>query len=53
VLEAFRLRNPSAIQEAYFSLISSGGRLQTVRALGGKLYFTFQDPDGNLLMVSA
>jgi RNA polymerase sigma-70 factor (ECF subfamily) len=51
VLEAFRCRQPSAIQEAYFSLIASGARLQGIRALGGKVYFTFQDPDGNVIMV--
>ncbi|QYR20263.1 hypothetical protein KZ483_20875 [Paenibacillus sp. sptzw28] len=51
VLEAFRRRQPSAIQEAYLSLISSGTRLQGIRALGGKVYFTFQDPDGNVIMV--
>lgn len=51
VLEAFRHRQPSAIQEAYLSLIASGARLKGIRAQGGKVYFTFQDPDGNLIMV--
>lgn len=51
VLEAFRHRQPSAIQEAYLSLIGSGARLKGIRALGGKVYFTFQDPDGNVIMV--
>jgi RNA polymerase sigma-70 factor (ECF subfamily) len=51
VLEAFRRRQPSAIQEAYLSLISSGASLQGIRALGGKVHFTFRDPDGNMIMV--
>lgn len=53
VLDAFRRRHPAAIQEAYLSLVVSGGHLQGIRALGGKLYFTFRDPDGNMLLVSA
>ncbi|MCJ8014774.1 RNA polymerase sigma factor [Paenibacillus sp. KQZ6P-2] len=51
VLEAFRHRQPSAIQEAYFSLIAADARLQGIRALDGKMYFTFQDPDGNVIIV--
>lgn len=52
VLDAFRRRQPAAIREAYMIFIAAGGQLQRIRALGGKLYFTFQDPDGNVLMVS-
>lgn len=52
VLDAFRRRHPEAIREAYMTLVASGGQLQTIRAQGGKLYLTFQDLDGNVLMVS-
>ena len=30
----------------------SGSRITAVRAQAGRLFFTFRDPDGNLLMVS-
>jgi len=53
VLDAFRRRHPPAIQEAYLMLVASGGKLQGIRALSGRLYFTFLDPDGNQLMVTA
>jgi hypothetical protein len=53
VLEAFRRRHPAAIQEAYLSLVAAGGQLHGIRVSTGKLYFTFMDPDGNVLMVSA
>ncbi len=52
-LEAFRSRNPFAIQEAYLTLVGSGGQLQRIRAWGGELYFSFRDPNGNILIVSA
>ncbi|MEF3306791.1 RNA polymerase sigma factor [Paenibacillus sp. GYB003] len=52
VLDAFRRRHPAAIQQAYLSLAESGGRLRRIRAQGGRLFFTLQDPDGNVLMVS-
>ncbi|MBO7743021.1 RNA polymerase sigma factor [Paenibacillus sp. MWE-103] len=51
VLNAFRERQPAAIQEAYLALSASGARLNGIRALGGKTHFAFQDPDGNVLMV--
>ncbi len=53
VLKAFRRRHPAAIQEAYLSLVAAGGQLHGIRVSTGKLYFTFMDPDGNVLMVSA
>ncbi|GGD55463.1 hypothetical protein [Paenibacillus nasutitermitis] len=53
VLDAFRRRHPPAIQEAYLLLVASGGKLQGIRAICGKLYFTFLEPDGNQLMVTA
>ncbi|WP_405462665.1 RNA polymerase sigma factor [Paenibacillus sp. HJGM_3] len=53
VLDAFRRREPVAMQEAYLSLTASGAQLQRLRSMGGKVYFTFKDPDGNLLMVTA
>lgn len=53
VLDAFRRREPSAIQDAYLNLITSGARLQSIRAWNDKKFFTFQDPDGNLIMVTS
>jgi RNA polymerase sigma-70 factor (ECF subfamily) len=52
ILNGFRKRNPKAIYEAYLRLHEGGVRLRGLRSMGGRLFFTFQDPDGNLLMVS-
>lgn len=53
VLDGFRRRSPAAIYEAYLRLSNGGMRLQTIRSLCGRFYFTFEDPDGNVLMITS
>jgi RNA polymerase sigma factor (sigma-70 family) len=52
VIDAFRRHNPHQIYKAYSRLFVSGARINAIKAVAGRLYFTFQDPDGNVLMVS-
>ncbi|WP_248924360.1 RNA polymerase sigma factor [Paenibacillus hamazuiensis] len=52
ILDGFRRRNPRIIYEAYLRLSGGGIRIRQLRSVGGRLFFTFQDPDGNLIMVS-
>jgi len=51
VIGAFRRNDPRLIYNAYLRLFESGSRLATIILQGGRLYFTFRDPDGNLLRV--
>lgn len=53
VVNAFRRHDPQAIYDAYMQLYGSGGQITTIQQLAGKLFFSFQDPDGNVLMVSS
>lgn len=53
VIDAFRRHNPHQIYNAYSRLFLSGARISAIKAVAGRLYFTFQDPDGNVLMVSS
>lgn len=53
VLDGFRKRNPKTIYEAYLRLTQGGVQLQTIRSFGGRYYFTFEDPDGNVLMITS
>lgn len=53
VIDAFRRHNPHQIYRAYSRLFLSGARINAIKAVAGRLYFTFQDPDGNVLMVSS
>jgi RNA polymerase sigma factor (sigma-70 family) len=52
VTVAFRRHDPRLIYDAYVRLFESGSHLAVISSQGGRLYFTFRDPDGNLLMVS-
>lgn len=52
ILEGFRRRDPKAIYTAYLRLSEGGVRIRDLRSAGGRLFFTFQDPNGNLLLVS-
>lgn len=53
VIDAFRRHNPHQIYRAYSRLFISSARINAIKAVAGRLYFTFQDPDGNVLMVSS
>ncbi|MCD9023625.1 RNA polymerase sigma factor [Cohnella silvisoli] len=52
VIKAFRRHDPHMIYQAYSRLFLSGSRINDIKSLGGRLCFTFRDPDGNVLMVS-
>lgn len=52
VTEAFRLQNPRLIHGAYMRLYESGSHLAALQLRAGRYFFTFRDPEGNLLMVS-
>lgn len=53
LVEAFRNRDPEAIYSAYVELSGQGMRVHHIKTMAGKLFFTFRDPDGNMLMVSS
>jgi RNA polymerase sigma factor (sigma-70 family) len=53
VIVAFRRYDPHLIYKAYSQLFLSGSRINDIKSLAGRLYFTFWDPDGNVLMVSS
>jgi RNA polymerase sigma factor (sigma-70 family) len=52
VMDAFRRHDPYLIHDAYVRLFESGSHLALLRTQAGQLYFTFRDPNGNLLMVT-
>jgi RNA polymerase sigma factor (sigma-70 family) len=49
-LEAFQLQEPMGIADAYRRLVQVGIRTER-HLLSGKLYFTFQDPEGNAFSI--
>ncbi|MBD0382288.1 RNA polymerase sigma factor [Paenibacillus sedimenti] len=53
IVNGFRAHDAKAIYSAYLSLQGQGIRIHAIQRVGGKLFFTFQDPDGNLLMVNS
>ena len=53
VVKAFHNHEPRVLHEAYLSLYGNGASITSIRKVSGKFYFTFRDPDGNLLMVSS
>ncbi|WP_258171067.1 RNA polymerase sigma factor [Paenibacillus sp. R14(2021)] len=48
LVEAFRRQDPALIHRAFMGLTREGIQLAGLQALGGRLHFTFRDPDGNL-----
>lgn len=52
VTTAFRRHDPKLIYESYLRLFENGCRITEIRSRNGRFYFTFYDPDGNLLMVT-
>lgn len=52
VATAFRRQDPRLIHEAYMRLFENGCHIADIRLQDGRFFFTFRDPDGNLLMVS-
>lgn len=52
ILDGFRNRNPKTIYRAYLRLCEGGVRIRDLRSARGRLFFTFEDPDGNLLLIS-
>lgn len=53
VIDAFRRHDPHLIYKAYSRLFVSGARISAIQTRAGRLSFTFQDPDGNVLLVSS
>ncbi|OZB95021.1 sigma-70 family RNA polymerase sigma factor [Paenibacillus sp. XY044] len=51
VTTAFIRHDPRLIYDAYLRVYENGCRMD-IRTRDGRLYFTFQDPDGNAFMVS-
>lgn len=52
VATAFIRHDPHLIYEAYLRVYENGCRIADIRTRDGRFYFTFQDPDGNVFMVS-
>jgi len=52
VMQAFRLHDFHRIYRSYLRLYEHGSQLKAIRLQAGRMYFTFRDPDGNLLMIS-
>ncbi|WP_243354867.1 RNA polymerase sigma factor [Bacillus litorisediminis] len=52
-LTAFRERNPRAIFEGYLSLVTHQVILKSIKKNGYTLCFQIQDPDGNIITISA
>lgn len=52
VMQAFRLHDFHRIYCSYLRLYEHGSQLKAIHLQAGRMYFTFRDPDGNLLMIS-
>jgi RNA polymerase sigma factor (sigma-70 family) len=53
LVDAFRRRDPKALCRSYLGLVQQGVSIPQVKALDGKYYFHFRDPDGNLFRVTS
>ncbi|CAM4498350.1 RNA polymerase sigma-70 factor (ECF subfamily) [Paenibacillus endophyticus] len=51
LVDAFQRCDPKAIYHAFIGLAQEGMHLSQLKALNGKLHFTFRDPDDNLFNV--
>lgn len=53
LVDAFRRCDPESIYHCYIGLKQRGFQLTTLQSVGGRMQFTFCDPDGNLFNVTS